>query len=134
MEKVTTKDTIFKLLDQNGPFATLDNVQDQRMFSSFSRSQVKILQKEKLYNRYLLTRNQIFQLLNVSSFSEIKRHIDDKESRKATACRAYELLSRMFGIAAGSENECLIAIKNYSRTADGVIRYLKRAVISPYSS
>ena len=39
----------------------------------------------------------------------------------------------MFGIA-GSESECLIAIKNYSRTADGVIRYLKRAVLSPYSS
>lgn len=133
MEKVTRKDTIFKLLDQSGPFATCDNVQDQRMFSSFSRSQVKILQKEKLYNRYLLTRNQIFQLLNVSSFAEIKRLINDKERREATTCRAYGLLSRMFGIG-GSENECLIAIKNYSRTADGVIRYLKRAVISPYSS
>ncbi|MCP4340690.1 MAG: hypothetical protein GY799_17840 [Desulfobulbaceae bacterium] len=133
MKSVTRKDTIFKLLDQAGPFATREDVPYRRMFSPLSRSQVVNLKKTNLFNRYLITRNQIFEFLNVSSFPEIKKLIDDKKYRKATSHRAYGLISRMYGIA-GSESECLIAIKNYSRTADGVIRYLKRAVLSPYSS
>lgn len=133
MKNVTRKDTIFTLLDQDGPFATRENVPYRRMFSPLSRSHVVNLKKTHLFNRYLVTRNQIFEFLNVSSFPEIKNLIDDKECRKAAGRRAYDLISRMFGIA-GSESECLIAIKNYSRTADGVIRYLKRAVLSPYSS
>jgi len=133
MKNVTRKDTIFKLLDQDGPFATRENIPYQRIFSSSSRNQVVNLKNDHLLNRYLITRNQIFEFLNVRSFPEIKILIDNEENRKAASHRAYGLLSRMFGIA-GSENECLIAIKNYSRTADGVIRYLKRAVLSPYSS
>jgi hypothetical protein len=133
MESVTRKDTIFKLLDQAGPFATREDVPYRRIFSPLSRSQVVNLKKTNLFNRYLITRNQIFEFLNVSSFPEIKKLIEDEKYRKAASHRAYGLLSRMYGIA-GSESECLIAIKNYSRTADGVIRYLKRAVLSPYSS
>ena len=133
MKIVTRKDTIFQLLDQNGPFASGENVPYLRTFSPLSRSQVVKLKNRNLFNRYLTTKNQIFKFLNVSSFSEIKNLIEDDQHRKATSHRAYGLLSRMFGIA-GSESECLIAIKNYARTADGVIRYLKRAVLSPYSS
>lgn len=133
MKSVTRKDTIFKLLDQAGPFATREDVPYRRLFSPFSRSQVVNLKKTNLFNRYLITRNQIFEFLNVSSFPEIKKLIEDEQYRKAASHRAYGLLSRMYGIA-GSKSECLIAIKNYSRTADGVIRYLKRAVLSPYSS
>ncbi len=133
MKNVTRKDTIFTLLDQDGPFATRENIPYRRIFSSSSRNQVVNLKNTHLLNRYLITRDQIFKLLNVSSFPEIKKLIENEENRKAASRRAYGLLSRMFGIA-GSENECLVAIKNYSRTADGVIRYLKRAVFSPYSS
>ncbi|WP_228723271.1 hypothetical protein [Desulfosediminicola flagellatus] len=133
MKYMTRKDTIFKLLDQNGPFATRDNVPYNRVFSPLSRGQVLLLKRSHLFNRYLVTRNQIFEFLNVRSFAEIKTLVDNEESRKAASCRSCGLLSKMFGIA-GSENECRIAIKNYSRTADGVIRYLKRTVLSPYSS
>lgn len=133
MTKVTRKDTIFKILEQDGPFATGENVPYQGLFRPFSRKQVTQLKEAQLFNRYLITRNQIFELLNIKSFGEIKQLINDPEGRKAASRRAYTLLSRMFGIA-GSENECLTAIKSYSRTADGVIRYLKRAVLSPYSS
>lgn len=133
MRNLTCKDTIFKLLDQDGPFATRENVPYRHMFSPLSRVQVVNLKKTQLYNRYLVTRNQIFELLNVSSFPEIKELIDDENCRKAASRRAYGLLSKMFGIV-GNESECLIAIKNYSTTADGVIGYLKSAVLSPYSS
>lgn len=133
MMNVTRKDTIFKLLDQDGPFAVEETVPNQHMFSPLIRNQVVCLKKENLCSRYRITRNQIFEFLNVGSFAEIEKLIHDEECRKAASLRAYSLLSRMFGIA-GNENECLIAIKNYARTADGVIRYLKRAVLSPYSS
>jgi hypothetical protein len=133
MRNVTRKDTIFKLLDQDGPFATRENVPYRHIFSPLSRSQVVKLKETQLFNRYLITRNQIFELLDVSSFPEIKKLIYDENCRKAASRRAYGLLPRMFGVV-GNESECLIAIKNYSTTADGVIRYLKRAVLSPYSS
>ncbi len=133
MKKVISKDTIFKLLDQDGPFATLENVPFRPVFSPLSRSRVVGLKRNQLYNRYLTTRNQIFKFLNIASFAEVKKLIDDEACRRNVSKRAYALLSKMFGIG-GSDKECLIAIKNYSRTADGVIRYLKRAVFSPYSS
>lgn len=133
MKTVIRKDTIFKLLDQKGPFYTGDNVPLQTFFSPFSRHQVKQLKSNNLFNRYLITRSQIFELLKVSSFSDIKKLIDDQQSREAASKRAYGLLSKMYGIE-GQESECQVAVKNYSRTADGVIRYLKRAVLSPYSS
>jgi hypothetical protein len=133
MMNVTRKDTIFKLLDQDGPFAVEETVPNRYMFSPLIRNQVVCLKKENLCSRYRITRNQIFEFLNVGSFAEIEKLIHDEECRKAASLRAYSLLSRMFGIA-GNENECLIAIRNYARTADGVIRYLKRAVLSPYSS
>lgn len=133
IKHVTSKDTVYKLLDQEGPFATRETVPCQHIFSPLSRKWVRDLKQNHLVYRYLTTRNQLFELLNVRSFSEIKTLIDNEERRKAVSGRAYGLLSRMFGIA-GSENECHIAIKNYARTADGVIRYLKRTVLSPYSS
>ncbi|SHO53505.1 hypothetical protein [Desulfopila aestuarii] len=133
MKTVACKDTIFKLLEQDGPFATRDTIHYQPLFSPFSRNQVVSLKKSHLLNRYFITRNQIFEFLDVRSYVEIKNLIDNEDCRKVTRHRAYSLLSRMFGIA-GNESECLTAIKNYSRTADGVIRYLKRAVLSPYSS
>lgn len=133
MKNVKCKDTVFKVLDQHGPFATTDNVSFRRMFSAANRERVMHLKKSRLLNRYLTTRNQIFEMLDVRSFDEIQQLIGDAQGRKEASRRAHRLLSRMFGIF-GSERECYTAIKNYSRTADGVVRYLKRAVMSPYAS
>ena len=130
---VIRKDTIFKLLDQDGPFAMGETVPKPDRFSPLIRNQVACLKKAHLCSRYRITRNQIFEFLNVESFTDIGRLIEDEKCRKAASRRAYLLLSRMFGIA-GNDNECLIAVKNYSSTADGVIRYLKRAVLAPYAS
>lgn len=133
MKIVTRKDTIFKLLDQNGPFATQEDVPYDRLFSPRSREQLLAYKKNRLFNRYLFTRNQVFELLDVDSFDKLKTLIYDDAARRRASLRAYKLLSRMFGIS-GNENEYLIAVKNYSRTADGVIRYLRRAVFPFYSS
>ncbi len=130
---VTRKDTVFKLLDQNGPFAVEETVSKSVRFSPLIRNQVVCLKQANLCSRYRITRNQIFEFLNVGSFADIDRLIADEDCRRAASRRAYLLLSRMFGIS-GNDNECIIAVKNYAGTADGVIRYLKRAVLAPYSS
>jgi hypothetical protein len=124
--------TIYALLDQSGPFATADAPPGISLFSPLSRKRASELRRKNLVTKYRATRNQIFELLNVNSYTEIKLLIEDKERRQETDRRAYMLLGNMFGIH-GSEREIISRVNSYSQAADGVIRYLNNKVLSRYS-
>ena len=124
--------TIYALLDQSGPFATADAPPGISLFSPLSRKRASELRRKNLVAKYRATRNQIFELLNVNSYTEIKLLIEDKERRQETDRRAYMLLGNMFGIH-GSEREIISRVNSYSQAADGVIRYLNNKVLSRYS-
>jgi len=124
--------TIYALLDQNGPFATADTPPGITLFNPLSRQRASELRQKNLITKYRATRNQIFELLNVKSYADIQLLIQDSERRRETDRRAYLLLGNMFGIH-GSEKEIISRVNTYSQTADGVIRYLNNKVLSRYS-
>lgn len=133
MTYVTKKDNIFRLLDQNGPFATCENAPLLQNFSPYSRILTRRLKESRLTTRYRIVRDQIFEFLNVKSFNTIQHLIQDEESQEAASQRAYELLGKMFGLE-GTPQECVTTIANYSKTADSVIRYMQQSLLAPYSS
>ena len=123
----------FPLLKQNGPFATLSSPPDCKLYTERSRTFVKSLRKAQLVTKYRITRNQIFDFLDVGSFCEIAALMEDRQKRQQINKRGYALIGNMFGIE-GNEREITSTINNYSRTADGVIRYLKGKILSQYGS
>ena len=133
MKTTTKKDTIFRILEQEGPFATEETVTESTIFSHYSRTLIRRLKESQLSTRYQMVREQIFEFLNINSFVEINKLINDEQYIDATSCRACTLLGKMFDIK-GGKRECLAAIKSYSQTADGVIRYLTRSVFTPYAA
>ena len=124
--------TIYSLLEQTGPFASADTPPGFRVFSAESRQRAKCLREKELITKYRATRNQIFEFLDVSSFSEIQGLLNDRERRQQIERRAYKLLGNMFGIL-GSESEIISRVDSYSRTADDVIRYLKNKILANYA-
>ena len=124
--------TIYSLLEQTGPFATADTPPGFRIFSPESRQKTSCLRKKKIITKYRATRNQIFEFLNVHSFSEIKTLQKDPEKRQKVERRAYKLLGNMFGIE-GNEREIISRVDSYSKTADAVIRYLNNTILARYS-
>lgn len=128
----TWGNTIYSLLEQTGPFATADVPPGFRVFSTEARQRAKCLRDKEMVTKYRATRNQIFEFLNVDSFAEIQALIDDKGRREQVEKRAYMLLGNMFGIH-GSDREIITRVDSYSRTADGVIRYLKNTVLANYA-
>lgn len=132
MKVSSKKDTIFRLLEQDGPFVTGDEALDTSIFSPAARHRARSLVETGLATRYRIVRNQVFDLLNLGSYDDIPALLSDKEKRQKTSRRAYGLLGNMFGID-GNERERVAAINSYSRTADGVIRYLRNTVLAPYA-
>lgn len=126
-------DTIFILLDQDGPFSSTSNAPSGSPFSHEARVMAAKLVKQRQQTKYRVIRNQIFDLLNVNSFAEIRDLIADKQRRRYVTDKTYSLLGNMFGID-GSYEEIVAAINSYSRTADGVIRYLKGKVLANFAS
>lgn len=124
--------TIYALLDQNGPFATADTPPGISLYNPLSRQRASELRQKNLITKYRATRNQIFDLLNVTSYADIQALIQDRERRLEADRRAYLLLGNMFGIH-GSEKEIISKVNTYSQTADGVIRYLNNKILSRYS-
>ena len=125
--------SMFSLLAQDGPLATRDTIAPAGVFSPDARKMAAALRVEKGETKYRILRNQIFDLLNVRSFAEVANLIHDRQQRRVLTAKVYRLLGNMFGIQ-GTDNEVVTTIKSYSRTADGVIRYLKSGVMSPYAS
>ena len=130
---LNAKDNIFRVLEQDGPFATRETAPGPNIFSSDSRQMAARLSATKLTTRYRIVRDQIFELLDINTFADAQALIDNEQQREKTNCRAYGLFARMFGIK-GGKSECGAAIKRYSSTADEVIRYLKSVVLAPYES
>ncbi|MBC8209353.1 MAG: hypothetical protein H8E79_09345 [Desulfobulbaceae bacterium] len=126
-------DNIFLLLDQQGPFATVDTPLPSTLFSQDARRLAKIIGHGEMATKYRITRNQIFDFLNVTSFAEIRSILNNPAGWKELERRAYNLLGNMFGIK-GTEKEIISTVNNYSRTADGVIRYLRHKVLANYSA
>ncbi|MCJ7603727.1 MAG: hypothetical protein MUO63_19775, partial [Desulfobulbaceae bacterium] len=130
----TTQNNMFLLLNQNGPFATLDSLQpSSSIFSRQARTMASLLGRGELSTKYRIISNQIFEFLNVRSFAAIQTLLHDQARRQEIDHRAYMLLGNMFGIE-GTEREIVSRVNNYSRTADGVIRYLRSKVLANYSS
>ncbi len=126
-------DSIFFLLDPRGPFATTDTPLPFTIFSGQARRLARITGHGEIATKYRIVRNQIFDFLNVSSFAEIRKILANPAQCKHLEQRAYTLLGNMFGIK-GTEREIIATVNNYSRTADGVIRYLRHKVLANYSS
>ncbi len=127
------KNTIFYLLRQDGPFVTLDNAPSLRTFSANSRFRAKAVRRDRLETKYRIVRNQVMELLDISSFRELEELMNDSARHRQVTRRAYLLIGNMFGIE-GNEREIVSKVDSYSRTADAVIRYLQRQTFSSFSS
>ncbi len=130
---ILRRNSIYALLHQDGPFATDDTPPGPALLSDQIRQRTIRLREEGLLTKYRITRNQIFEFLNVRSFGEIQTLLVDSPKRREVDCRAYRLLGNMFGIE-GNDREIVARVNSYSRTADGVIRYLKGKVLANYAS
>ena len=127
------QENIFSLLASSGPFATGDRPPVLARFSTEARLFARGLAEAGMRTRYRILRNQIFEFLDVRSFAGIPAIINDPARRKLVNERAYRLLGNMFGIE-GNAREVILRVNAYSRTADGVINYLKGKVLANYAS
>ena len=127
------KDNIFSLLDQHGPFFTGDSPPLHHSFSRKSKDWVRKLLEADMATKYRIVRNQVFEFLGVESFGDIQELINNPKKQQEVNKRAYTLLGNMFGID-GDEREIISEVNTYSRTADGVINYLKAKVLANYAS
>ena len=121
----------FFILREQPPFS-IDQmpIANQSIFSA--KSWIKRLDPETSM-RHNSLRREIYDLMQVKSFSEIKELIDNPDKRKEVTKRAYVLLGGTYGIE-GTEREVASKIEGYAKTADEVISYLKNGVLSHYAS
>ncbi len=126
-------DTMFSLLDQGGPFATPTLVPPVSIFSPASRRMAGKVRQTAQHTKYRVIRNQIFDLLQIDSFADLHKMAGNNQLRQEVSRTAYRMLGNMFGINT-SFAEIVTAINNHSRTADGVIRYLKGKVLANFAS
>ena len=62
----------FPLLNQQGPFATLQHPPDANFFSADNRELVRAIRQAGLITRFRAIRGQIFDFLDVKSFAEVR--------------------------------------------------------------
>jgi hypothetical protein len=126
--------SVFSAMLQDGPFAVSENPPLAHPFSWETKAWVRTIRNNQvLKTKYRSVRNQIFDLLGISSFDEILALIHDKERRYQAAERAHLLLGNMFGIE-GTRHEVIRHLHEYARTADDVISSLRAKVLAPYSA
>jgi hypothetical protein len=130
---VIRKDNLFSLLRQDGPFAITDQPPDGAIFTSSNRDLTAMFKEAGSLTKYRVIRNQIFEFLDVNSWSDLQSLLHDMPRRQTTALRAYKLLGNMFGLE-GNDREIVSRVDSYSRIADGVIRYLRNKVLANYAS
>jgi len=134
MSLLTSQQSVFSAMLQEGPFAIENNPPLSHPFSRETKAWVaRIHGNQLLKTKYRSVRNQIFDLLGISTFDEILVLIHDKKRRAKTAERAHLLLGNMFGIE-GSSREIVRHLHEYAQTADDVISSLRAKVLAPYSS
>lgn len=131
---VLNQNSVFTSLNQTGPLAARNSVELTTRFSPRIREWVKNLKKSELnVTKYRALRRQVFEFLNISSFQDAARLLEDDEARASCSHRAYVLLGNMFGIG-GTEQEIRYRVYEYARTADSVIAALRHKLFSPYAS
>ena len=119
---------------QDGPFSVGDMPPFAHPFSSKAKEWARKISGDQLMKtKYRAVRNQLFDLLGVSTFDEILILIHDKRLRTKTIRTAHQLLGNMFGIE-GDAQVIKRHLHDYARTADDVISSLRTKVLAPYSS
>ena len=131
---ILSRQSVFSAILQNGPFAIENAPPLAHPFSRASKNWVREIHREQLLKtKYRSVRNQIFDLLGISTYDEILVLIHDRCLKEKAAKRAHLLLGNMFGIQ-GSDQEIIRHLKEYARTADDVITSLRAKVLAPYSA
>ncbi len=131
---VLNEKSVFTSLNQKGPLAARNSVYLDRPFDHEVRTWVKSLRQSELnVTKYRALRRQVFEFLNISSFREIPRLLNDRTARESCSRRACILLGNMFGIG-GTEKEIRFRVNEYGRTADSVIKSLQNRLFATYAS
>ncbi|AGF76794.1 hypothetical protein UWK_00208 [Desulfocapsa sulfexigens DSM 10523] len=131
---IINKKSIFTSMLQNGPFAVGETPPFAHPFSREAKEWTRTIQSDPLMKtKYRAVRNQIFDLLSISTFDEILPLLHDRKSRELTTKTAHQLLGNMFGIQ-GDAQVIDRYLHDYARTADDVINSLRAKVLAPYSS
>ena len=130
---VLSDKTIIAAMKQDGPFSVGDSVSLDAPFSREHRIWVKRLVADRaLTTKYRAVRSQIFNLLQVQCFADIRRLLADREQRQRSRERAHELLARLFDIEVET-HQIQTKLREFAVTADAVIDYLRNKVLSRYA-
>ena len=131
---VLSDQSVFAAMKQEGPFAVGEEVSLNRPFSQAHRRWVKALLADQVQTtKYRAVRSQIFNLLQIHSYSGVQQLIDDPDLRKAVCEKANLLLGRLFNLDVES-HEVHTRMREFAATADAVIDYLRNKVLAPYAS
>ncbi len=131
---VIDNNSVFTSLLQHGPLAVEDSVNLSHPFSNRTRRWIKNLrQDQNSVAKYRAVRGQLFEFLEINSYSEIPAILEDPSLQKELSDRTYKRLGNMFGIE-GSVKDIETRFDEYSRTADAVINTLRNKILHPYSS
>mgnify|MGYP000415509618 CR=1 FL=1 len=96
---IINKKSIFTSMLQDGTFAVGDMPPFVNPFSQEAKElALRIQGNQLLRTKYRAVRNQIFELLGISTFDEILSLIHEKRPRDKTIAAAHQLLGNMFGI------------------------------------
>ena len=131
---VISENSVFTSLIQKGPLAVSDQVFINRPFSKETKAWVKNLRQDNTnVTKYRAVRSQVFEFLDIQSFSEIERLLHDPILQKELSERACKKLGNMFGMNA-PPREVEARVNEYARTADAVVHSLKIKILAPYTS
>jgi len=126
--------SIFTAMLQDGPFGVKESVPLARLYSMESKNWTRSLGGDPLLKtKFRAVRHQIFDLLNINSFSEIPLLLGNRKNILATSQRALPMLANLYGINS-DPSEIKRHLLDYANTADEVINSLRYKVLSPYSS
>lgn len=126
--------SIFIAMKQNGPFGVSDYLGGDHLFDAHARSWVKRFASVPVTaTKYRAVRTQIFELLDVQNYQQIRQLIHRPSEIIRRSERAYRLLSNLYGIS-GNLSEIKNRIHEYAVSADEVISYLKQNVLKDYQS
>jgi len=131
---VIKEDSVFTSLQQHGPFAIKESVNIASPYSIESKLWVKNLCQERVNaTKYRALRSQIFEFLDINTFKELAKLLEDQTKQTARIHRACALLGNMFGLN-GTSREVEARVHQYARTADAVVNSLKIKILKPYAS
>ncbi len=131
---VISEDSVFTSLQQHGPLAVEDEIDLSRPFSKKTRAWVKNLCGQRINTtKYRALRSQIFEFLEVKSFSQLTELLKNPRHQEDRSKRACALLGNMFGLD-GIAREIEARVYEYARTADAVVNSLSGKMLKPYAS